>query len=287
MTPPTTPQPGWYTDPYRGPGLRWWDGHRWTPHARAPRPRPPAHTGHNASMGRWTVLAQAALSVVLTVGYGYALARFFRDLGPYVDAVSAAEPGEVPPLPGSFGLVAAMSLVSLLAWIPLALELMWAHRCATAAAALGIPAKREPLWAVLSWFIPVINWWFPYESIRDCLPPGHPERRTVGRWWAGYLVGSSGVFVGVGAALIGTATLAVVGVLYAGVAVVTALAGIRMVGAIDAAHRERLAELTMPRVAPPAEPPPAEPPPTADAAQAGPAQEPAQEAEPTPVESQR
>jgi len=244
VTVPTMPQPGWYTDPYHGPGLRWWDGRGWSPHVRPPRPRPPAHTGRNERMGRYTVVSQAVLSIVVTVAVGYVMARVIGDFGPYLDTAAATPPDQVPPLPDSFVLLGALSLLGMVGWIPLVLELMWAYRCATAAAALGIPARRDPVWAMVSWFIPVISWWFPYESIRDCLPPGHPERRTVGRWWAGYVVGTTGVFAGVAAALVSTVALAAVAVVYAAVAVVTALLGLRVARAIDAAHRERMAELT-------------------------------------------
>ncbi|MFD8589380.1 phospholipid scramblase-related protein [Streptomyces sp. NPDC059637] len=34
MTQSNTPA-GWYPDPYGSPGLRWWDGSRWTPHTHA------------------------------------------------------------------------------------------------------------------------------------------------------------------------------------------------------------------------------------------------------------
>jgi Protein of unknown function (DUF2510) len=36
-TPSLPPPPGWYPDP-TGPGLRWWDGYRWTEHAQAATP---------------------------------------------------------------------------------------------------------------------------------------------------------------------------------------------------------------------------------------------------------
>ncbi len=46
MQSPASPQPGWYQDP-TGPGLRWWDGNRWTEHQQAavPLPPPPALPG--------------------------------------------------------------------------------------------------------------------------------------------------------------------------------------------------------------------------------------------------
>lgn len=239
---PQVPPPGWYLDPYGSPSLRWWDGRYWTHHRRPPPPRPPGHAGHNERMGRHTMLAEAILSVVLTAAHGYVLARFIRELGPYLERAQTSPPGQVPPLPASFAMLAVMAVVGLLAWIPLALELTWSYRSASAAAALGIPAKREPIWAVVGWFVPVINWWFPYESIRDCLPPGHPHRRTVGRWWAGHLTGSTGVVAGVVAALFSTTALVAVVLVYAGIAAYTATNGLRMVRAIDTAHRERLAE---------------------------------------------
>lgn len=235
-------QPGWYRDPYGGAGLRWWDGQQWAPHLRPPAPRPPAHAGHNEAIGRRTMIAQGTLSVLTTAAYGYAAARFLRDLGPYLDRLESSPAGEVPPLPGSFALLAVAAVVSVLAWIPLVLEITWSYRAATAAAALGIPAKREPIWAVLAWFIPVVSWWFPYESIRDCLPPDHPERRSAGRWWAGHLVGGSGAVAGIGAALVSTVALAAVVVLYAAIATYTALTGLRVVRAIDAEHQQRLGQ---------------------------------------------
>src|SRR3954447_9515828 len=35
-----SPPPGWYQDP-TGPGLRWWDGARWTEHQQSAAPVPP------------------------------------------------------------------------------------------------------------------------------------------------------------------------------------------------------------------------------------------------------
>ena len=39
------------------------------------------------------------------------------------------------------------------------------------------------------WFVPVVNYWMPYQAIRDCLPPGDPSRRLVKVFW--------GCFIGV------------------------------------------------------------------------------------------
>ena len=31
--------------------------------------------------------------------------------------------------------------------------------------------------------MPIINLWFPYQVVRDALPPGHPARGRVAWWW--------------------------------------------------------------------------------------------------------
>ncbi|HEY6624777.1 MAG TPA: DUF4328 domain-containing protein [Acidimicrobiales bacterium] len=63
------------------------------------------------------------------------------------------------------------------------LFLVWQHWAASTAGSLGYPARRSPALGVGGWFIPVCNLWFPYQAIRDCLPPGHPARRLVLHMW--------------------------------------------------------------------------------------------------------
>ncbi len=64
---------------------------------------------------------------------------------------------------------------------------IWQHRAATAARSLGYPAARSPAWGVGCWFVPIVNLWMPYGAVRDCLPPDHPERARVLRWWVAWL----------------------------------------------------------------------------------------------------
>ncbi|HEY0636530.1 MAG TPA: DUF4328 domain-containing protein [Pseudonocardiaceae bacterium] len=244
-TSPLSPQPGWYPDPYRQ-GLRWWDGATWSPHARplpaaAPdRPAPPAHAGHNEGIGRLMMIAQAAGTVLLAAGYGWAGAAVLRDLGPLFDALTAPAGSPPPEVPASLLWLGLVSVLGLVAWVPRVLEMMWAYRAASAAAALGIPARREPIWAVVAWFLPVVSLWFPYQSVRDCLPPEHPRRRTVALWWAGSLVSDAAVVLALGGALLGGAMFAVVMILVTAVAVATAVLGLRVTRAVDEAHRELL-----------------------------------------------
>jgi hypothetical protein len=65
--------------------------------------------------------------------------------------------------------------------------LLWQYRAAKAARALGYPGRRSPALGAWSWVIPVVNFWFPYQAIRDLLPPGHEVRTLVLRTWLCYV----------------------------------------------------------------------------------------------------
>ena len=67
--------------------------------------------------------------------------------------------------------------------------LVWQHRAATTAQALGYPARHSPGWGVAAWIVPVVSLWMPFRAVRDCLPPGHPARVLVARAW-GLLIAS-------------------------------------------------------------------------------------------------
>ncbi len=87
---------------------------------------------------------------------------------------SFSTPQTTDPLELIIGLAAAVAMI---------FALIWQFRAATAAQALGYPAKRSPGWGVGCWFVPIVNLWMPYQAIRDCLAPDDPRRRLVLRWW--------------------------------------------------------------------------------------------------------
>jgi hypothetical protein len=74
-------------------------------------------------------------------------------------------------------------IIGLAAAVALVFALIWQFRAASAARALGYPAKRSPGWGVGCWFVPIVSWWMPYQAIRDCLAPDDPHRPLVLRWW--------------------------------------------------------------------------------------------------------
>jgi hypothetical protein len=121
---------------------------------------------------------------------------------------------------------------------------IWQYRAASGARALGYPAKRSPGWGVGCWFVPIVNLWMPYGAVRDCLPPGHPERARVLHWWvawlcAVYLSLLSSVFAFFSS---GTALAISIPAALAALVVIAWAPGI--VTAIGAAHRDALESLS-------------------------------------------
>ena len=139
--------------------------------------------------GRWAVVAYAALSVVdllvLVLHYGGTYHRwdhFFHQIN------AASQAGQSPPaVPSALAFPPYLFVVSLASIAAAILLLVGQHRAAKAAQRLRLPATHRPGWGVGFWFIPIANFFCPYQAIRDCLPPGHPGRRRVLRFWLLYL----------------------------------------------------------------------------------------------------
>ncbi len=118
---------------------------------------------------------------------------------------------------------------------------VWQYRAAVTAQRLGYPAKRSPALGVWSYLIPVVQLWFPYQSLRDCLAPGDPNRVMLLNAWL-LLIGTgliNGALIVLLAEVHGLGVVLVV--VQVGMETVLAWLGYRLVTAISAAHSEVLA----------------------------------------------
>jgi len=68
--------------------------------------------------------------------------------------------------------------------------MIWMYRAAQMGKRLGMPTTLDPVWAIVGWLVPIVNFWFPYKVIVGTLPIGDPVRRNALRWWVLYIVGT-------------------------------------------------------------------------------------------------
>jgi hypothetical protein len=214
--------PGWYPDPAGGPGQRWWDGYAWSDAVTPPTVPPPPPASAIAStrlassqteelvrvevsmtaVGR-VALAYRGISTLVVLLFIRVNASQLRNIGHQLHGSIVAAQNNlpaptitVPPLNAAVGTLESVNwLVTLSAFV---IALIWQHRAASAARALGLPGRHSPAWGVGSWFVPVIALWFPYQALVDCLGPNDPNRGMVLRFW---LFGI-GVAVGLPAAIV-------------------------------------------------------------------------------------
>jgi hypothetical protein len=207
---PTAGEPGWFPDPWGTEKLRWWDGDAWTPHLYPPaEPQAPAAAPAGAA-GNDTVAHGVATQAARAVAAERVAARWARisllwagplqalynvgvavQAGWYADHFDELAKGQSPKLTGAAASIApVLTYCSLGVLIAGVLFLVWMYRAAVVARGFGLPARRSPALAILSFVIPIVNLWWPYQSTCDLLPPGHPGRHVVGRWWATWLTSS-------------------------------------------------------------------------------------------------
>jgi hypothetical protein len=111
----------------------------------------------------------------------------FREVFRAADRGESIDPANYDFDPGLRALSNAAELALLVVGI---LFMIWFYRAATVARRAGLPAARSPVWAVLGFIVPIVNFWYPYQVARDLFPPEHAGRKLAARWWTCYLSGT-------------------------------------------------------------------------------------------------
>jgi Domain of unknown function (DUF4328)/Protein of unknown function (DUF2510) len=146
-----------------------------------------------------------------------------------------------PPYSGPNIVTPASLVVNLVFIVAAIVALVWQHRAASAGRALGIPSDQSPAWGVGSWFVPVVNYWIPYQAVRNCLPPGDPHRPRVLHWWIAWVLTMTlGLAFSITALFSsGAALVLAIPLVLADLAIIAWAPGI--VNAIASAHRAAMA----------------------------------------------
>jgi len=184
---------GWYSDPTGDPGaMRWWDGEAWTAHVAVTALPPPPETAaatlsRESGVARAARIAALATAVAMPIQLIVSAVLLSQMADVFRKIFSKAHHDVTPSFRVNPFLSLASNVTSLVTFAALIVTLVWVHAAATTAARIRIPARRSPGWAVGGFLIPVVNLWWPYQSVCDLFPAGHPARRVVARWWALYL----------------------------------------------------------------------------------------------------
>jgi len=234
QAPPGMP-PGWYPDPWYPASMRYWDGRQWTLHAQAAMATSnPLDIvgGRKAADRAGTAFAvQGACAAAIAFVYPLTFASFFHAI-----QRSADTDRPVSGFPGgsSFALGSgAAQLAGLASLVCTVVIVIWASKATTNARALGRATTHSPGWAIAGWFVPIINFWYPYQVVRDLLPEGHPARPLVARWWALYLAGTFLIFLPIGVGIgLGSGAGALAAILPAAAALTAGLTARRVVAAV-------------------------------------------------------
>ncbi len=182
---PAPAPPGWHPDPWRLSALRWWDGSGWTGSVSGPAAGKPVDLAGEQALARWVhpLLLLGGAVQAFAMFANASQAKWFVEHWDQLTTPGASRPS--PPNGGTLtGLVFPLTIaVSVL-------FMLWFYRAASTAWASGLPARRGPLLSTLSFIIPVLNLWWPYQAAMAMVPADDNGRIVIQRWWVLWLVGT-------------------------------------------------------------------------------------------------
>jgi hypothetical protein len=123
----------------------------------------------------------------------FAVGRIASVIRKQIDAINASPDGTAPPIHFDHTLnvlFAFLNLTGLGLLVVAILFMIWFHRAADVARKAGRPARREPVWAVLGFIVPIVNWWFPYQVAAGLVSAQDATRKVIARWWTFWILTS-------------------------------------------------------------------------------------------------
>src|SRR3954467_5301172 len=161
--------PGWYPDPWRARGQRWWDGTAWTDPTAGAHPIAPDPHRELDDARRAAVWAKRGF-IAYCIGRLVSLLVSIVVLGSVIDDFQQLIDSNGRKQPKTNGIQFLSTPASALSIVGLVGVIIWVTKAAKIAYNLHYPRTHGPVWAVLGWFVPIVNFWFPYQVVRDCLP---------------------------------------------------------------------------------------------------------------------
>jgi hypothetical protein len=134
--------------------------------------------------GRWLrwVMVGAALYALL----GYVLMGVFLH-GARHDLFTTNPDGTPHVSSGIVTLQLVTTPMSLFSFAFIGVLIAWIFQAGKFAEAMGWPTVRSRTLGAWSVIIPIVNFWFPYEALRDAYPPESSHSALL-RWWLTYVL---------------------------------------------------------------------------------------------------
>ena len=192
----TDPPAGWYQDPNGARAWRYWDGSSWTDHVAPWAPEVVAASPEErlaeerrwARYAKWAFVALVPFQIAAQVLGALQFDHVYD--GTFLTEQAPRRPSLLEPL--SIGLPQVLCSFAVLAFT-LVLA-YWTMQAARAAQAQGVTIRRSPGWAMAGWFIPILNLWWPPQSIRSFAKDRQQLRHVVG-WWICFIVATVSAIV--------------------------------------------------------------------------------------------
>lgn len=183
MTQQSSPPAGWYPAPHAENELRYWDGIQWSAAPQPPAFRPLRRLS-------WAIGALVCVTALISIAavvidiWGLIAINGLLDGRTQIEELEAYDLANLVVAVSSIPVMVAAGVCW---WV-------WQYRAAVrvrATVAGGV--RREPAWHVVSWIIPLVLLWFPFQNQKDLARASGAAISTslLGIWWALWIVSTA------------------------------------------------------------------------------------------------